>query len=415
MVHTRHTTPIATFLAALVGLAVLAVPGSPAGAETGKSYADVVDITFPTDPRATFIDDYDQPRSGGRVHRATDLMGTKHWPVYAAVGGVITFIPMEKPSYGYMISIAGDDGRKYSYVHLNDDTPGTSDASAGPEHAYAPGLERGSRVARGQLIGWLGDSGNAKGTVPHLHFEIEDPAVTDPYGTNRMNPYFSLKAAVQRGDFATGNSMRSARDIDQACPRGVPAHGFADVATGSAHDRSIACAVWWNVTRGAGDDRYAPRGDVNRAQMASFLTRLVTEAGGRLPEPDDRFWDVRGSVHADSVGRLAAAGIVRGDADGLYRPDQPVTRAQMATFLARTYQFTSGRVMDAGTDAFRDDDGSTHEANINKIAEAGFTAGSPDGRYLPDVAVTREQMASFLVRVIDKLVADGAAAARIVT
>jgi hypothetical protein len=169
-------------------------------------YEQVVDLTFPTDPAVTYIDDYHAPRSGGRVHSATDLMGEKLLPIYAAVGGVITAIPMVKPSYGYMIRIAGDDGRSYSYIHLNDDTPGTSDSSAGPEHAYAPGLDRGSRVARGQHIGWMGDSGNAKGGRPHLHFVIADSTVRDPYGAAIINPYNSLEAARVRGDHAKAPS-----------------------------------------------------------------------------------------------------------------------------------------------------------------------------------------------------------------
>ncbi len=176
-----------------------------AGADPAD-YEQVVDITFPTDPRATFIDDYDQPRSGDRTHAATDLIGEKMWPVYAAVGGTVTWIPgaqgEAQPSYGYMIRIAGDDGRTYSYVHLNDDTPGTSDGAGGPEHAYASGLREGSTVTRGQLIGYLGDSGNADGT-PHLHFEIADPEVVDAYGGNRINPYRSLQSALERGDVVT--------------------------------------------------------------------------------------------------------------------------------------------------------------------------------------------------------------------
>jgi putative cell wall-binding protein len=199
----RRSLPAAAVLA--LALLVSAVPA--ASAQTGSSdYQQVVDITFPTDRRATYIDDYDQPRSGGRRHQATDLMGEKMWLVHAAVGGTITWIPgadgSPMPSYGYMIRITGDDGRTYSYVHLNNDTPGTDDGRGGPQHAYAPGLRQGSRVERGQHIGYLGDSGNAEQTPPHLHFEISDPAVRDPYGGTRINPYRSLRAAEARGDYA---------------------------------------------------------------------------------------------------------------------------------------------------------------------------------------------------------------------
>jgi putative cell wall-binding protein len=209
--------PLRLSLPALFACVLVLALAPLAGAEDSSGdYEQVVDITYPTDPRATFMDDYHHPRGGGRVHRATDLMGEKMWEVYAAVGGVITWIPGAdggpKPSYGYMIRIAGDDGRDYSYVHLNDDTPGTSDSAGGPEHAYAPGLQQGSRVERGELIGWMGDSGNAKGGTPHLHFEISDENVTDPYGSTRINPYNSLRAAEARGDYAEPTGQRAPDD-----------------------------------------------------------------------------------------------------------------------------------------------------------------------------------------------------------
>ena len=179
-------------------LAVLVVvPAAPVVAS--QAYDDVVSITFP-------MPGYDHITDGGtyhacrgsncsRVHRATDIMGGYGLPVYAAMGGTIRWITGEDgnpPSYGYMISIQGDDGREYSYIHL-----GRQDE--GPDSAYAPGIRDGARVERGQLIGYNGDSGNTRGN-PHLHFEIEDPDVTDPYGSNRMDPYDSLMAALERGD-----------------------------------------------------------------------------------------------------------------------------------------------------------------------------------------------------------------------
>jgi hypothetical protein len=74
-------------------------------------------------------------------------------------------------------------------------------------------------------------------------------------------------------------------------------------------------------------------------------------------------------------------------------PKLAVTRGQMATFLVRSLNLS-----DAGTDAFSDDTGSPHEADINRVAAAGITLGCGPGLYCPHGAVTREQMASFLVR-----------------
>lgn len=190
-------------VAASLGLA------SPAGA---ASYQDVVDLTYPTETATTFVESYDSPRSGGRVHRAIDIIGEKGMGVYAAVGGEVTWAPgaggEPEPSYGYMLSVEGDDGREYTYVHLNNDTPGTDDGRGGPGEAFAPGVERGARVERGQLLGWMGDSGNAEASSPQLHFEISDPAVSDPYGSHRMNPRPSLEDALDRGDVVIGGGER---------------------------------------------------------------------------------------------------------------------------------------------------------------------------------------------------------------
>lgn len=148
----------------------------------------VIDIAFPVDAETTYQDDFDNARSGGRTHWATDIMADKMTPILAAVDGEITFAPEQEPSYGWILYLDGDDGYRYVYIHINNDTPGTDDGMGGIENAYAEGIRRGVRVERGQVIAYVGDSGNAESTAPHLHFEIWD-------GDTRINPYESLLAA----------------------------------------------------------------------------------------------------------------------------------------------------------------------------------------------------------------------------
>lgn len=170
---------------------------APAPDVDAPAYDDVVDLTFPVNGPTSYGDSYPAPRGGGtRVHKASDIMTDYGTGVHAAMGGEVSWITgIDKavPHYGYMLSIDGDDGRRYSYIHL-----GRQDQ--GPESAYLPGIVRGARVERGQQIGWAGCSGNASCSAPHLHFEIEDETVTDPYGSHRMNPYASLLDAERRGD-----------------------------------------------------------------------------------------------------------------------------------------------------------------------------------------------------------------------
>lgn len=166
------------------------------------------EIAFPVEGGATFSDDFGDARSG-HLHEGNDLKAPKMTPIVAARGGRVVYAPMLEPVYGYMISIAGDDGYEYNYIHINDDTPGTDDNNGGPQHAYAPGIGDGSQVIKGQHIAWVGDSGNAETTTPHLHFEIRMPDDT------AINPYPYLLAALQiytydvvaaKADSATINS-----------------------------------------------------------------------------------------------------------------------------------------------------------------------------------------------------------------
>lgn len=191
---------------------------------------------------------------------------------------------------------------------------------------------------------------------------------------------------------------------------------FTDVA-GTFFSDAIRCLSEAGITSGgpAGlpADQYGPGLTVNRASMASFVARTLDradslESGGRitaLPAADPAstpFRDTAGNVHADAISRLARAGIVLGGAGGaagdVYRPDDPVTRAQMATFLARSVAFMTGSPLVSTTDFFTDDDGSVHEADINAIAAAGITGGRDATRYAPSDVVRRDAMAAFLLR-----------------
>jgi hypothetical protein len=173
----------------------------------------IIDIAFPVDGENSFSDDYDNPRSGGTIHEATDIIADKMTPVLAVSDGVINYLPMDEPSYGFMIYLDGDDGYRYSYIHLNNDTPGTDDGMGGPENAYAPGISRGTRVVRGQHIGWVGDSGNAEATVPHLHFELYQNG-------QPINPYASLLAAKsnEQYDVALEQELATSINDNQSIP-----------------------------------------------------------------------------------------------------------------------------------------------------------------------------------------------------
>ncbi len=170
---------------------------------------EIRDIHFPVDGIVTFTNDFGDPRSGGRSHEGIDLIGKKMMPLVSAVDGVVSHLNIPEASWGYAIYIRDADGYEYHYLHVNNDTPGTDDGNGGLEHAYAPGIVEGARVTRGQLIGWMGDSGNAETVGAHLHFEIERP-----YGST-MNPYESLRAALSENRYDPEDAKNSSPAINE--------------------------------------------------------------------------------------------------------------------------------------------------------------------------------------------------------
>ncbi len=201
--------PLATLVAAATLFGGSAAMQAPA-ANAVDPWQQTVDISFPAEAdKVHFTDTYTACRSGcARTHQATDIMGPKMTKLFSTVDGVVCGIDDgEEDSYGRHITICGDDGNRYRYLHVNNDTPGTDDGNASLEHVYAPGIRHGVRVARGQHIAYMGDSGNAEWTASHLHFDVYVPGVVNPYGENRINPYHSLMAALGRNDLPDGTAV----------------------------------------------------------------------------------------------------------------------------------------------------------------------------------------------------------------
>ena len=120
-----------------------------------------------------FIDSWGFPRSGGRRHQGTDIMGPMGAPVYAFTDGVISRHSNSRLG-GISLYLRGDDGSTYFYTHLQ---------------GYAERGAVGTRVQAGEHIAYNGNTGNARGGPPHIHFERH------PGGGSAVNPYPSLAAA----------------------------------------------------------------------------------------------------------------------------------------------------------------------------------------------------------------------------
>lgn len=177
--------------------------------------AQEVSLWFPVAMPVTSYDDtWGAPRGEDRTHEGTDVLAPQMHEVLAAQAGEIIKARGEdcvadEPCSSYYLAVAGDDGRGYFYVHLNNDTPGRPDGCdglGGVGSAFSPRLVQelrargtltGVRVAQGEHIGYIGSSGNATCGVDQLHFEIWNDH--DWGSTGKVNPYSSLVAAEQAG------------------------------------------------------------------------------------------------------------------------------------------------------------------------------------------------------------------------
>ena len=184
---------------AVLGLAALIlglVTTSPTATTAGAQAVTVKPIAFPVQGTVSYTDTFGAPRSGGRTHEGTDLMGAKMQPLLAAVDGTVTRIRFDNLSTGgNSVVITAADGWTYHYVHVNNDTPGTDDGRATRDQAFPPSIQLGTAVSRGQVVAYMGDSGNAESTAPHLHFEIRQPPPPGGYTGTAINPYPSVRAA----------------------------------------------------------------------------------------------------------------------------------------------------------------------------------------------------------------------------
>ena len=187
----RTTARILLVAATLVLVALLLV--APAVAHQSRAAvarsAPPARIVFPVVGKTIFTDDFGDPRPGG-PHQGNDLVAARHTPVVAAEAGTVERWT-RSASAGCMLYLHGRSGATYLYIHLNNDLGAGNDnrgrCKAGV--AYAPGLRDGQKVRAGALLGFVGDSGDANGAHPHLHFELH------PGGGDAVSPFRWLKRA----------------------------------------------------------------------------------------------------------------------------------------------------------------------------------------------------------------------------
>jgi murein DD-endopeptidase MepM/ murein hydrolase activator NlpD len=154
---------------------------------------------FPVHGPSSYSDDYGAPRAVTGWHHGIDIFAPEGAPVLAVADGTLFKVGVNTLG-GNRLWLRDDRGNTFYYAHLS---------------AYAPGVLDGARVRAGEVIGFVGQTGQAMGTPPHLHFEIH------PGDGDSVNPYPYLLAWERRTDVPL--AFQAAESADGQAP--APAAG----------------------------------------------------------------------------------------------------------------------------------------------------------------------------------------------
>ena len=307
------------------------------------TYGEVVSygLAFPVVGTHHYTSGFWSARSGG-AHHATDIMAAKMTPVVAVADGTITYMNgSTNPSWAATngrcctLRVTHADGWASKYIHLNNDTPGTDD---GQGWGIAPGIAIGVSVRAGQVIGWVGDSGNAEGTAPHLHFELMDPdgVLVEAYDALRAAESGNSVAICRPPNSGVIDTLLNTPGLIKRDSRGTAVAELQRFLTAIGYGTGTVDGVVGNLTLGAirafqegrglnPDGVVGPTTRLHIAQVYRVMPAMpVLDQANRIIRPGYRGDDVKSVQNL-----LVAAGYDPGTADGVYGPK---TQGAVAAF-----------------------------------------------------------------------------------
>lgn len=192
--------------------------GVPRRAAPGRVAVTGDGYVFPVLGDASFVDDYGAPRAGTGWHHGNDVFAATGTPLVAVADGRLSRVGWNTLG-GNRLWLTDDAGNAFYYAHLS---------------AYAPAAVEGARVRAGQVIGFVGNTGQAITTPPHLHFEIH-PAAGDS-----VNPYPYLVAWQRGGDIPRAFAQAAASPSPAPAAGAVLVDGVPEVDAAPAPDDGLA-------------------------------------------------------------------------------------------------------------------------------------------------------------------------------
>ena len=312
------------------------------------AYGDMVDypLMFPVVGSYWYEDWFWAARGGGQ-HHAQDLMAPKMTPVAAAAPGTVTWINWSQdpndlnPERCCNLVITHDDGWESWYIHLNNDTPGTDDGLA---WGIAPEISLGTHVAAGDLIGWVGDSGTAEATGPHLHFELYDPegVLVNPHDALLVAEGKSHCGITRVGDVTT---LLGTPNLVKVGAAGDAVRQLQEFLAAFRHTPGPIDGIFGSLTLGAvrGFQTEASLtvdgivGSMTRSEVAE-LVALASQASVLDPDGRSLRQGTLGGDVAELQALLRVVGLDVGSADGIF--------GSKTTAAVRAFQNANGLFMD---------------------------------------------------------------------
>jgi murein DD-endopeptidase MepM/ murein hydrolase activator NlpD len=178
LVAVQDTVPPAAAGAAGISAAAMEATGLPLRRAALAFSADRLLVPVAGFGPEDLVNTFNDARSGGRVHQAIDIMAPRGTPVVAVADGRLEQVRSNRLGGKVLYLVSPDRRYRFYYAHLD---------------AYAPGMASGVAVFQGDTLGFVGNTGNARTTAPHLHFQVLEGGGRSTHTGRKVNPYTLLR------------------------------------------------------------------------------------------------------------------------------------------------------------------------------------------------------------------------------